>query len=65
MAVLYFGVVHGGKNAVDVLTGSSTTGRDIELAVDDNPLTAGSITKKNDLIEGIKAILQAIEEYDL
>jgi hypothetical protein len=65
MATLYFGVVHGGQGPGDVSTSASTTSRDIELAVDDSPLTAGGIGKKDALVRGVKAILQAVEEYDL
>ena len=65
MAVLYFGVDVGGQNAPDVTVDSSTTSSDIELAIDDTNLAAGLITKKNAVIEGLQAILQAVQEYDL
>ena len=65
MAVLYFGVDVGGQNAPDVTTSASTTSSDIELAVDDTNLTAGSITKKDAIVEALQALLQAVQEYDL
>lgn len=65
MAVLYFGVNVGGQNAPDVTVDSSTTSSNIELAVNDSNLAAGLITKKDAVVEGLQAILQAVQEYDL
>ena len=65
MATLYFGVDVGGQSAPDVTTGASTTSSDIELAVVDTNLTAGSITKKDAVIEGLQALIQAVQEYDI
>lgn len=46
MAVRYYGVNVGGQDAPDVTIDTSTTSSDIELAVSDANLTAGSITKR-------------------
>ena len=62
MAVRYYGVNIGGQDATDVSIAASTTSRDIELAVSDANLTAGSITKKHFIREALEAILQAVEE---
>lgn len=64
MAVLYFGVNVGGKNPVDVATSSSTTSRDIELAISDANLAAGLAGKKGAVQTALEAIEQAIQEYD-
>ena len=65
MATLYFGVDLGGQDAADVSTSSSTTSSDIELAVVDTNMTAGSILKKDQIVEGLQAILQSVQQYDL
>ena len=65
MAVLYFGVDVGGQGAPDVTVDSSTTSSDIELAVDDTNLAAGLITKRDAIVEGLQAIIQSVQEYDL
>ena len=62
MAVRYFGVNVGGQDATDVTIDTSTTSSDIELAVDDTNLTAGSIDKRQFLQIALEAIKQAIEE---
>ena len=62
MAVRYYGVNVGGQNAPDVTIDTSTTSSDIELAVSDANLTAGTITKKQFIREALEAILQAVEE---
>ena len=62
MAVRYYGVDVGGQDAPDVTIDSSTTSSDIELAVDDTNLTAGSITKRQSVRMALKAIEQALDE---
>ena len=62
MAVRYYGVNVGGQDAPDVTIDTSTTSSDIELAVDDTNLTAGSITKKQFIEIALNAILQAVGE---
>ena len=62
MAVRYYGVDVGGQDAPDVTIDTSTTSSDIELAVDDTNLTAGSITKKQFIEIALNAILQAVGE---
>jgi len=62
MAVRYYGVNVGGQDATDVTIDTSTTSSDIELAVDDTNLTAGSITKRQFMQMAMRAIRQAIEE---
>lgn len=62
MAVRYYGVNVGGQDAPDVTIDTSTTSSDIELAVDDTNLTAGSITKRQFVQMAIEAIKQAVEE---
>ena len=64
MAVRYYGVDVGGQDAPDVTIDTSTTSSDIELAVDDTNLTAGTITKRQFMEMAIKAIEQAINEDD-
>jgi len=62
MAVRYYGVDVGGQDAPDVTIDTSTTSSDIELAVDDTNLTAGTITKRQFMEMAIKAIEQAVNE---
>lgn len=62
MAVRYYGLNVGGQDASDVLIQASTTSRDIELAVDDTNLTAGSITKEQFIQIALEAIMQAVNE---
>lgn len=62
MAIRYYGVNVGGQDAPDVTIDTSTTSSDIELAVDDTNLTAGSITKRQFMQMAMRAIGQAIEE---
>lgn len=62
MAVRYYGVNVGGQDAPDVTIDTSTTSSDVELAVDDTNLTAGSITKRQFVEMAIKAIEQAVNE---
>lgn len=62
MAVRYYGVDVGGQDAPDVTIDTSTTSSDIELAVDDTNLAAGSITKRQFMKMAVRAIEQAIEE---
>lgn len=62
MAVRYYGVAVGGQNAPDVTIGTSTTSSDIELAVSDANLTAGTITKKAFIQAALEAIMQAVQE---
>lgn len=62
MAVRYYGLNVGGQDATDVLIQASTTSRDIELAVDDTNLTAGSITKEQFIQIAIEALTQAVNE---
>lgn len=62
MAVRYYGVNVGGQDAPDVTIDTSTTSSDIELAVDDTNLAAGSITKRQFMQMAMQAISQAIEE---
>lgn len=62
MAVRYYGVSVGGQDATDVTIDTSTTSSDIELAVDDTNLAAGSITKRQFMQMAMRAIRQAIEE---
>lgn len=64
MAVRYYGVDVGGQDAPDVTIDTSTTSSDIELAVDDTNLTAGSITKRQFMEMAVLAIQQAINEDD-
>lgn len=61
MAVRYYGVTVGGQDAPDVTIDTSTTSSDIELAVDDTNLTAGSITKRQFVRMALKAIEQALD----
>ena len=62
MAVRYYGVAVGGQDAADVTIDTSTTSSDIELAVDDTNLVAGTITKKQFIEIALKAIEQAVGE---
>lgn len=62
MAVRYYGLNVGGQDASDVLIQASTTSRDIELAVDDTNLAAGSITKEQFIQIALEAIMQAVNE---
>ena len=62
MAVRYYGVDVGGQDAPDVTIDTSTTSSDIELAVDDTNLTAGSIDKRLFIETALNAILQAVGE---
>ena len=62
MAVRYYGVDVGGQDAPDVTIDTSTTSSDIELAVDDTNLTAGSITKRQFVEIAINALIQAVNE---
>ncbi len=62
MAVRYYGVDVGGQNAADVTIGTATGSKDVELAVDDTNLTAGSITKRQFVQIALEAIAQAVEE---
>lgn len=62
MAVRYYGVAVGGQDAPDVTIDTSTTSSDIELAVDDTNLTAGSIDKRMFIETALNAILQAVGE---
>lgn len=62
MAVRYYGVDVGGQDAPDVTIDTSTTSSDIELAVDDTNLAAGSITKSQFIDMAIEAIKQAVNE---
>jgi hypothetical protein len=62
MAVRYYGVNVGGQDAPDVTIDTSTTSSDIELAVSDANLTAGSITKRQYVRIALEAILQAVDE---
>lgn len=62
MAVRYYGVDIGGQDAPDVTRDTSTTSSDIELAVSDANLTAGSVDKKKFVVEALEAILQSVQE---
>lgn len=62
MAVRYYGVSVGGQGAPDVTIATSTTSSDIELAVDDANLPAGSITKEQFMSIALEAIAQAVAE---
>ena len=62
MAVRYYGVAVGGQDAPDVTIDTSTTSSDIELAVDDTNLAAGSITKRQYIEMAIEAIRQSVQE---
>lgn len=62
MAVRYYGVAVGGQDASDVTIDTSTTSSDIELAVDDTNLAAGSIDKRMFVQMAMRAIAQALEE---
>ena len=62
MAVRYYGVSVGGQDAPDVTIDSSTTSKDVELAVSDANLAAGSVYKKGRIVAAIEAILQAVQE---
>ena len=62
MAVRYYGVNVGGQGAPDVTIDTSTTSSDIELAVDDSNLTAGSITKEHFVQIALAALAQAVNE---
>lgn len=62
MAVRYYGINVGGQDAPDVTIDTSTTSSDIELAVDDTNLTAGSITKEQFIQIALQAITQAVNE---
>lgn len=62
MAVRYYGVGVGGMDAPDVTIDTSTTSSAIELAVDDTNLAAASVDKKQKIVTGLRAILQAVEE---
>lgn len=65
MATLYLGINVGGQDFSDVTVDSSTTSSDIELAIDDTNLTAGSISKKQFVTIALEAITQALEETDV
>lgn len=62
MAVRYYGVDVGGQGAPDVTIAASTTFSDIELAIDDTNLTAGSIDKRQFVTMALEAIWQAVQE---
>lgn len=62
MAVRYYGIDVGGQDATDVTIDTSTTSSDIELAVDDTNLTAGSISKEHFIQIAIEALVQAVNE---
>ena len=62
MAVRYYGVNVGGQGAPDVTIDTSTTSSDIELAVDDSNLTAGSITKEHAIRVALEALAQAVDQ---
>lgn len=62
MAVRYYGVSVGGQGAPDVTIDTSTTSSDVELAVDDSNLAAGSITKRQFVEMALEAIGQALQE---
>lgn len=62
MAVRYYGLDVGGQDATDVTIDTSTTSSDIELAVDDANLTAGSIDKEQFIQIAIEALKQAVNE---
>lgn len=62
MAVRYYGVAVGGQDAPDVTIDTSTTSSDVELAVDDTNLAAGSITKRQFVQTALEAIMQAVQE---
>ncbi len=61
MAVRYYGVDVGGQDAPDVTIGTSTGSKDVELAVDDTNLAAGTITKRQFVRMALKAIEQALD----
>ncbi|MCP4206965.1 MAG: hypothetical protein GY767_07960 [Shimia sp.] len=62
MATRFYGVDLGGQDAGDVTIDTSTTSSDIELAVDDTNLAAGSVTKKHFLAIALAALGQAVQE---
>lgn len=63
MATTYFGVNVGGQGSVDVTVDTSTTSSDIELAVVDTNLAAGSINAKDKIATALEAIKSKLEEY--
>lgn len=62
MAVRYYGINVGGQDAGDVTIDTSTTSKDIELAVSDTNLTAGSIDKRQFVEIALEALAQAVSE---
>jgi hypothetical protein len=62
MAVRYYGINKGGQGPKDVLVDSSTTSRDIELAVSDTNLAAATKDKKLFIALAVEAILQKLEQ---
>jgi len=65
MATRFYGVAVGGHNAPDVTIGSSTTSKDVELAVVDTNLPAGDIGKKLKVLAALDAIRLAVMEDDI
>ena len=64
MADIFFGVDKGGQSVADVTVSTSTTGRDIELVVDDTNLPQADGASKNHIRRGINAILEKLLEYE-
>jgi hypothetical protein len=62
MAVRYYGVNKGGQGPVDVTVDTSTTSSDVELAVDDTNLAAGTADKKLFVAIAVEAILQKLQQ---
>ncbi len=62
MATTFYGMNLGGQDAGDVTIDTSTTSSDIELAIDDTNLAAGSVAKKHFIAIALEALDQAVQE---
>jgi len=62
MAVRYYGVDVGGQGPADVTIDTSTTSRDVELAVSDVNLAAASVDKRQYIRVAVEALMQALEQ---
>lgn len=64
MAVLYLGIDIGGANPEDVAVDSSTTSKDVELAIDDTNLAAGGVGAKDQVYQAVEAIMARLQQQD-
>ena len=63
MAKLYFGIDKGG-DYLDVVTDSSTTGKDVELVIDDTDLPAAAVDKRFYVERALDAFKHSLREYE-